>query len=296
VAQRLISSDRVVALTGTGTAVVSAAVASVANKAKVPAIIQSGYALSEKDIAGYVFNNAHRTDFAIERPLMYFQKKGIIRVALLMPIGPLGELGSSVARKYAPQHKVEIVGEEKFDVKSPDVTAQLAKLRVLNPQAIIAFATGEPAALLARSMDQLDMTIPLVVSHGNATPGFLKLVAQTTTPVIVPTGKIMAVEVLKDNDPVKKVISAFSAEYQKKYNEPANYYAGQSGDSIAMVAEALRVAGSEDPDKMKAALEGLKNFPGCNGMYNLSASDHKGTRMDDMILMTIKGGKWLHFD
>jgi branched-chain amino acid transport system substrate-binding protein len=106
----------------------------------------------------------------------------------------------------------------------------------------------------------------------------------------------MAVEMLKDNDPVKRVISAFAAEYQKKYNEAANYYAGQSGDSIAMVAEALRVAGSEDPEKMKAALEGLRNFPGCNGMYNLSATDHQGTRMDDMILMTIKNGKWLHFD
>ncbi|NTU60251.1 MAG: ABC transporter substrate-binding protein [Deltaproteobacteria bacterium] len=296
VAQRLISNDRVVAITGTGTAVVSAAVASVANKAKVPAVLQSGYSLSEKDIAGYVFNNAHRTDYAIERPMMYFQKKGVTKVALLMPIGPLGELGSGIARKYAPQHKIEIVGEEKFDVKAPDVTAQLAKLRALNPQAIFAFATGEPAALVARSMDQLDMTVPLVVSHGNATPGFLKLVAQTTTPVIVPTGKIMAIEMLKDNDPVKKVIAAFAAEYQKKYNEPANYYAGQSGDSIAMVAEALRVAGSDDPDKLKAALEGLKNFPGCNGTYNLSATDHQGTKMDDMILMTIKGGKWYHFD
>jgi branched-chain amino acid transport system substrate-binding protein len=145
-------------------------------------------------------------------------------------------------------------------------------------------------------MDQLDMTIPLVVSHGNATPGFLKLVAQTTTPVIVPTGKIMALDMLKDNDPAKKIITTFAAEYQKKYNEPANYYAGQTGDAIAMVAEALRVAGSDDPDKLKAALEGLKNFPGCNGMYNFSSTDHQGTRMDDMILMTIKNGKWLHFD
>src|SRR5271157_2211420 len=48
-AQRLISRDGVVAIMGTGTAVVSGAVSSVANKSRVPAVIQSGYALTEKE-------------------------------------------------------------------------------------------------------------------------------------------------------------------------------------------------------------------------------------------------------
>jgi ABC-type branched-subunit amino acid transport system substrate-binding protein len=91
--------------------------------------------------------------------MMYFQKRGITQVALLMPIGPLGELGSSLARKHAPTYKITILGEEKFDVKAPDVTTQLAKLRTLNPQAIMAFTTGEPAALLARNMAQMGMNV-----------------------------------------------------------------------------------------------------------------------------------------
>jgi branched-chain amino acid transport system substrate-binding protein len=289
-AQRLISRDEVVAIMGTGTAVVSGAVSSVANKSKVPAIIQSGYALSDKET--FTFNNAHPTDFAISRPMMYFQKKGISRVALLMPIGPLGELGSSIARKHAPTYKITIVGEEKFDVKAPDVTTQLAKLRTLNPQAIMAFTTGEPAALLARNMAQMGMNIPLVVSHGNATPGFLKLVAQTPGTVIVPSGKIMALGSLADNDPTKKVVMEFAREYQKKYGEPANYYSGQQADAVALIAEGLRVTKSDDPVKLRDAIENIKNFPGCNGVYNMSPTDHQGTRTEDMILLTIKDGKW----
>lgn len=289
-AQRLISRDEVVAIMGTGTAVVSGAVSSVANKSKVPAIIQSGYALSDKET--FTFNNAHPTDFAISRPMMYFQKKGISRVALLMPIGPLGELGSGIARKHAPTYKITIVGEEKFDVKAPDVTTQLAKLRTLNPQAIMAFTTGEPAALLARNMAQMGMNIPLVVSHGNATPGFLKLVAQTPGTVIVPSGKIMALGSLADNDPTKKVVMEFAREYQKKYGEPANYYSGQQADAVALIAEGLRVTKSDDPVKLRDAIENIKNFPGCNGVYNMSPTDHQGTRTEDMILLTIKDGKW----
>jgi len=289
-AQRLISKDEVVAIMGTGTAVVSGAVSSVANKSKVPAVIQSGYALSDKET--FTFNNAHPTEFAISRPMMYFQKRGITQVALLMPIGPLGELGSSIARKHAPTYKINILGEEKFDVKAPDVTTQLAKLRTLNPQAIMAFTTGEPAALLARNMAQMGMNIPLVVSHGNATPGFLKLASQTPTMVIVPSGKIMAPESLADNDPTKKAVMEFAREYQKKYGEPANYYSGQQADAVALIAEGLRITKSDDPVKLRDALENIKNFPGCNGAYNMSPKDHQGTRTEDMILLTIKDGKW----
>ncbi len=289
-AQRLISKDNVVALQGTGTTPISGAVASVANKFKVPAIVQSGYTVKENDV--YVFNNAHRTDFAISRPMMYFQKKGISQVALLMPIGPLGELGSSVARKYAATYKIKIIGEEKFDVKAADVTPQLAKLRSLNPQAVMSFCTGEPAALVARNMAQMGMKMPLVVSHGNASPGFLKLVSQVPTNVIVPSGKIMAPESLADNDPVKKVVVDFAREYQKKFGEPANYFSGQQADAVALTAEGLRLAKSDDHAKLRDAIEGIKNFPGCNGVYNMSPQDHHGTTMENMILLTIKDGKW----
>jgi branched-chain amino acid transport system substrate-binding protein len=289
-AQRLISSDGVIALQGTGTAAISGAVSSVANKARIPAVIQSGYELSEKET--FTFNNAHKTDYALSRPLMYFQKHGITKIALLMPIGPLGELGSKIVRKHAPAYKISIEGEEKFDVKAPDVTPQLAKLRALNPQAIVAFTTGEPAALLARNMAQMGMKIPLVVSHGNANPGFLKLVSQTPTTVIVPAGKIVMPDSLPNNDPIKKVIMEFSAEYAKKYGEPANYYAGQQADAVALIAEGLRISKSDDPVKLRDAIEGIKNFAGCNGMYSMSPTDHQGNRMEDMALFTIKDGKW----
>ncbi len=290
VTQRLISKDGVIALQGTGSVPISAAVSSVANKSKIPVILQSGYQLSDKET--FSFNNAHKTAYAFARPLMYFQKKGISKVALLMPIGPLGELGSAMARKYAPEYKVEILGEEKFDVKAPDVTTQLAKLRALKPQAIMAFATGEPAALLARNMDQMGMNIPLVVSHGNANPGFLKLVSNCSIPVIVPAGKIMDPQAISDKDTTKKVIMEFAEAYQEKYGEPANYYAGQQADAVALTAEGLRISKSDDPVKLRDAIESIKGFPGCNGVYNMSPTDHQGTALEDMILLTIKDGKW----
>jgi branched-chain amino acid transport system substrate-binding protein len=291
VAHRLISKDGVVALIGTASVPISGAVASVANKNKVPLLISSGYEVDpNKDT--YVFNTVHKTDFAVIVPFQYFQKNGIKKLALLMPLGPLGELGSKIAHKYAPNFGITIVGEEKFDTKSPDVTAQLAKIRGMDPQAIFSFVTGEPAALIARNMDQINLKVPLLVSHGNATPGFLKLVSGLTTTILVPSGKVMKPEAMSDSDRTKRVVEDFNKKHVERYGEPANYFSAMQADAVTLIAEGLRKVGKADPVLLRDAIEKIVNFPGLQGVYNLSPSDHHGTQMEDMILLTVKDGKW----
>jgi branched-chain amino acid transport system substrate-binding protein len=290
VAQRLISSDGVIAMIGTASVPVSGAVASIGNKYKIPTIIGSGYEVDPKKDP-FIFNSAHKTDFAVARPFQYFKEKGITKVALLMPIGPLGELGSALANKYAPTYGITIVGEEKFDVKSADVTSQLAKLRTLNPQAIFSFCTGEPAALV-RNVAQLGMNVPVLVSHGNANPGFLKFVSNIALPIIVPAGRATAPEVIPDSDPCKKVVVEFSKEHMQKYGEPANYYSAEMVDAIALIAAALKTTGAADTVKLRDAIEKTKNFVGMQGIYNFSPTDHHGTVLQDMMVFGVKDGKW----
>ena len=89
--------------------------------------VNSGYAIDPlKDL--FVFNTAHKTEFAVACSFQYFVERGINRLALLMPFGPLGDLGSSLAKRLSDRMGIRIVGEERFDVASPDVTAQLRRL------------------------------------------------------------------------------------------------------------------------------------------------------------------------
>ncbi|MEM2291934.1 MAG: ABC transporter substrate-binding protein [Nitrososphaerota archaeon] len=291
VAERLIIKDKVVALIGTASVPISGAVASIANKYGIPTIIGSGYEINpQKD--KFIFNTAHKTDFAVARPFEYFKSLKITKIGLLMPIGSLGELGSRLARQYAPIYGLTVIGEEKFDVKAPDVTAQLAKLRVQGPDAIFSFSTGEPAALVARNMAQLGLTVPLLVSHGNATPGFLNMVKGINVPILVPSGRATVPEELPDTDPCKKVIMEFSKKHEKKYGEPANYYSAEMADAIAILAEAIKRAKSIDGEKLRVTIENIRNFVGMQGIYNFSENDHHGTSISDMLVLTVKDGQW----
>ena len=291
VAQRLITRDQVVAIIGDGSVPIAAPVFALGNQKKIPVFFACGYAIDTQK-EPFSFNQSHPTEFAVARPFKYFKKKGMTQVAFLMVVGSLGELGSRIGNKVAKEYGITVVGEEKFEAQATDVTPQLTKLRGLKPDVIFSFTTGEPAAMIARNMAQLNMTIPLLVSHGNASPGFLKMVADLPTMVIVPAGKITVVDQIQDTDPAKKVLQAFNKLYMERFNAPATYYAGQSADGVALIAEALRIAKSGDPVKVRDALEGIKNFVGNNGVFNMSPKDHQGTRLDDMVNTTIKNGKW----
>lgn len=291
IAQRLISQDMVIAVTGTASVPITGPVSSLCNKFEVPAVLVSGYVINhEKE--PYTFNIAYRSDFSIETVFRYFKKNNMTKIASLQQIGSLGELGTSLGRQIANKIGLTMIGEEKFDVKSPDVTTQLSKLRTLNPDAVFSFSTGEPAALVARNMAQLRMNIPLFVTQGNANPGFLKMVSDIPITIIVPSGKIVVIDSIPDSDPVKKVVTQFNEKHLARYGEPATPYSGEGADCINLIAEALRVVGSADRQKVRDAIEKIKNYVGVAGVYNFSPTDHYGLGIENLTNFTIKNGKW----
>jgi branched-chain amino acid transport system substrate-binding protein len=294
-AYRLIANDKVVAITGGDSVPVAAPIHALANQNKIPTIYGGGYPVNpEKE--PYSFNFSHPTDFAIARPFAYFKKRGFTKIAFLSPIGSLGDLAINLGKKYAPEYGLTIVGEEKFDASSSDVTAQLAKLRTLKPDAYVAFATGEPAAMVARNAAQINIKEPILVSHGNATPGFLKMIGNLSSVVIVPSGKMTVYEQLPDSDPAKKLMAAFDKRMKERFNEAGTYYAGQNADGIGIIVEAIKKAGGTDPVKMRDAMEATKGYVGYNGVFNMSPKDHYGLHLYDMVNITAKGGKWVLLD
>lgn len=290
-AQRLISQDKVVAIIGTASVPMSGALAAVVQESNVPAILNSGYLVSpEKD--SYVFNSAHKTQYAVNKPFEYFSKNGMNKIALLMPLGPLGDLGIAAAEAAADQYGIELVGTQRFNPQSPDLTAQLARLRSFEPDAMFSFVTGEPAAMVARNMQQIRFDVPLLVSHGNATPGFLKMIGTTSTELIIPSGKLSMPTSISEDEPEFQVIKLFNEAHNARYGENANYFSGLAADSILLVAEGLKNANAASEYSLRDGIENIKNMPGYGGVFTMSPEDHHGTSVDDMILLSPSPTGW----
>ncbi|GAB3348536.1 ABC transporter substrate-binding protein [Modestobacter lapidis] len=287
VAQRLLTREQVDAIIGTASVPNTSAVAAAANGAGVPFVAISGYAV-DPATDPVVFNAAHRSEDAAAAAFEHFAEQGWTDMALLMANGPLGEEGTRVAELLAEEHGLDIVAQEGFDTTATDVTSQLASLRAADPDVVFSFTTGEPAALIARNMATLGMDVPLLVSHGNATNGFLELVAGIPTRVFVPSGRVMVPDALAEDD----VAAEFVAAYEEEYGEQPDYFAGMACDAVSLVHAAAAEAGSTEPEALLGALEGL-GYEGVTATYDLSAEDHHGTTPEQVVLLTVENGEYV---
>lgn len=290
-AEALVLKHGVIAMVGTASLPVSLTVANTANKYRTPVFLSSGYVIDPmRDI--FVFNTAHRTQLALLKAFQYFSERGIEKIGLFMPSSPLGETGSWLARILVSYFNIKIVGEERFDLVSQDLITQLKKLMSLKPQAIFSFVTGKPAVWVATSMARIGFNVPLLLSHGNATPSFLRMVSHMPLNVIVPSGKTMVLDVISPDDPCKKIAADFSKIHLEEFGEPANYHSAELADALDLISEGLK-QGASTPEELRDAVEGLKGFVGMQGIYDFSPFDHYGTQPEDVILLGIENTKWV---
>ncbi|CFW37109.1 ABC transporter substrate-binding protein [Bordetella pertussis] len=45
---------------------------------------------------------------------------------------------------------------------------------------------------------------------------------------------------------------------------------------------------------MRDALEGIKNLPASQGVFNMSATDHAGFDERSRVMVKVEGGKWVY--
>jgi branched-chain amino acid transport system substrate-binding protein len=110
--------------------------------------------------------------------------------------------------------------------------------------------------------------------------------------ILFPAGRLLVVDELPDSHPQKPLLAAYKKDYETRYKEDASTFGGHAYDAVLVITEALRKAGSTEPEKVRQALENLKGVVGTAGIFNYSPTDHTGLSMDAFEMLTVKGGKF----
>lgn len=288
IAEYLINRKRVITIIGTCSVPVSLSVARVANKYKVPLFLSSGYLINPR-VDEFVFNTAHGTDTGILKSFMYLKDLGARKLALLMPRGPLGEVGAQISRLVAGVLGQRIVVEEWFDLKAVRLGDYTRRILSFVPDAVFCFVTGKPAVRVVKAFYEAGCSVPILLSHGNASRFFFESLPPVDFPVLIPTGKIMAVDNLPSDDPCRDVIVRFNSLHLMHTGEKADYHAAEVADAFQIVTRALKT-GASTPVEIKEAVEGL-SFTGLQGIYRFSKADHHGTEIRDVVILEYRCGE-----
>jgi branched-chain amino acid transport system substrate-binding protein len=296
IVRRLATVDNVVAIIGPNTSGEAEIVFPIANQLKVPVLgtsVAKGGIMTKN--RPWAFRNIMPDDQNTAPVIAQVVKeKNIKKVALIMDVkdpiskymgtlfwpGLFDKLGVQNLTKNDPVT---------FQSGDPSVTAQVSKLKALNPDAVMFAAGPGDAAKIAIEIRRQGMQQQLLGSGGLFGDEFIKSGGKAVE------GAITAAQFWRDNPDPK--VHSYVTSLEKRTGETVVLHEAYAYDGVLTVAAAIQKGGvtnkpndlEKDRQRIRDALDGI-HVVGASGEYSLNA--HTGEVDRPMMKALISGGKW----
>ncbi len=290
-ARKLIYSDKVDVIIGPTRSGSTLAIIPLIQRSRVPLVSMAASHKITKPVKKWVFKTAPSDSLAVERIYSYMKDKNIKNVALLTASTGFGSSGREELKRLAPKYDIKIVADELFGPKDTNMTSQLIKIKnIKNLQAIVCWGTNPGPASVAKNVKELNIKVPLFMSHGVASKKFIELAGGASEGIILPGGKLLIADQLPANDPQKKVLLAYKKMYEAKYGAVSTF-GGHAYDAFNIIEMAIK-KGANSRASLRNYIEKTKNFIGITGIFNYSKTDHAGLHPSDFAIVKIENGNW----
>jgi len=291
---RRLVQQGVVAIVGPGTSPTTLAAMEAILESKLP-VFSMGSAdaiVVPVESRPNVFKTPFHASHNVEAILADMKRRGIQRVGLLTVNNPYGDSGLAAWRAAEQRGEVQIVAAEKFEAAATDVTPQLTRIMGANPQAVVVWATP-PGAPTARrnAVENLRINVPMYHDAGAGAELFLRLAGPSAEGAFMIHPKTLVWDQIAPTDRQYRALQEFGRLYTHRYGEISGF-ASYVWDALGLLKAAIEKAGSTEPQAIIRALETLGEYVGTTGVFRMSPQDHLGLRAEDLVLVTIRGGKW----
>jgi len=167
-----------------------------------------------------------------------------------------------VAKETFAKYGIQIVAMEQMKEGDKDATGQILKLKNAGIDCLVGLTHEPEAAVAVKQVRQLQLNVPIVGFSAWGVPAFTDLAGDAAKGVISVQGFNPA-----DTDPVvKKFVDSYKAKWGREPSDPAQCYY----DGVYVLKEAIKLAGSTDPEKIAEALKKVEYY-GVQGRMKLDA-------------------------
>jgi branched-chain amino acid transport system substrate-binding protein len=292
-AKQLIDEESVVAIIGPTTSGESMAIKDICDKAGMPLVSCASSEAIVNPVSKYVFKTPQKDNFIVEWIYGTMNKMGISKIGVIAANTGFGNGGKAQLDKYAAKYGITIAIAEVYDSNATDLSALLTKVNAAGVQAVVNWSIEPAQAIVAKNMRQLKMPQQLFQSHGFGNIKYVEAAGEAAEGIIFPCGRLIIAGELPNSNPQKKLLLKYAADYKANFKEDVSTFGGHAYDALTLLKAAIEDANSTDADAIAQALEGIRNFSGTAGIFNLSAEDHNGLQMDSIVMVTVKNGKFV---
>ena len=292
-AKQLIEEDNVLAILGPSTSGETMAIKQICEDSKTILLSCAAAEVIVNPVGRYVFKTPQMDSDAAKKIFMEMNKMGIAKIAVLADNTGFGKAGKEQLEAIAPEFHIQIVAAEVYDKAATDLSAVIAKISAnKDVQAVVNWSIVPAQAILAKNIRQAGWKVPIFQSHGFGNIKYVEAAGVAAEGIIFPAARLLVADTLPADNPQKKVLVQYRDEYEAKFKEPASTFGGHGYDAIMILVEAIKKAGSTDPEKVRNAIENLHGFVGTGGIFNFSPTDHNGLDIDSFAMLTVKDGKF----
>lgn len=293
-ATRLVEDDKVIAMVGGTTTGTTMAMIPVFEDAKIPFISLAGAIEIVEPVRAFVFKTPHTDKTACQKIFEDMKAKGITKIGMISGTDGFGKSMRAQCLKVIGGYGITVLVDENYGATDSDMTPQLNKIKnTAGIQAVLNPGFGQGPAIVTRNYAQLGITLPLYESHGVASKSYVDLAGPAAEGVRLPAPALLVVDKLPDSDRQKAIGAAYKASYEKATGQSVSTFGGYAFDGIQLLVNAIDKSKSTDPQKIRDAIEGTKDYVGVTGIYTMSATDHLGLGTDSFRMLLIKGGDWV---
>jgi len=281
IVRKLISQDKVVAVLGEVASSKSLEAAPICQQSKIPMITPASTNPKVTETGDYIFRVCFIDPFQGTVMSKFARSKGWNKVAVLTDVKQDYSVGlAEWFIKDFTANGGQIVKEQKFSSGDKDFKPQLTSIKASKPDAIFVPGYYGEVSLIAKQARLLGIKAPLLGGDGWVGDSLLKVAGNSLD------GSFFSCHFSSDDKAPK--VQDFVTKFKAKYGEVPDDMAALGYDSAMILAEAMKKAGTTDPEKLRDAIAATKDHEGITG--KISLDEHRNASKPAVILTIGDGG------
>lgn len=279
---KLVTQDKVVAVLGPLISSTSLACTKIAQEHKIPMLTPSAtnpvVTFNNGQVLDYVFRSCFIDDFMGSIMANFALESLNVKSAVIL-VDSSSDFSKGLAVVFEETFTAnggKILGKEAFLAKDTDFKATLTKIKALNPEVIFIPANYQEVGMIIKQARELEIDIPFVGVDAWDSPKLFEIAGNEALNNTYYPGHFSP----DDTDPA---VQKFVQEYKEEYGQVPDTQAVLGYDSVLVIADAIKRAGSDEPEKIKEALAITKDLQVVAGIITMDAKHNpvKGAAINE---------------
>jgi len=132
-----------------------------------------------------------------------------------------------------------------------------------------------------------------------ATDDFIRLGKDKVEGTVLAAGPMLVLDEIADTNPIKRVAANYIAAYEKQFGQKPATFGANTWDAGLILERAIPTAMSKAKPGTEAfrsalrdAIEQEREIVGCQGVFNMSPTNHNGMDERARVLVTVRDGRF----